>query len=60
MFITYYYELKLDINFIITLYFEVDDNSESLPGTEQNISVGCESLEIFSFAVKSSFLKQKG
>ncbi len=29
MFITYYYELKLDKNFIITLYFEVDDNKES-------------------------------
>ena len=39
--------------YFATLYFEVDDNKDSLPGTEQNMSVGRTLGTMFSFMLMS-------
>merc|ERR1712012_1029563 len=37
----------------VTLYLEVEDNRDSLPGVEQKTSVGCVDMSWFSFVLGS-------
>jgi hypothetical protein len=42
-----------------TLYLEVEERRESLPGTLQNISVGRADISMFSFMLISRLEKRK-
>jgi len=43
-----------------TLYLEVEERRESLPGTLQNMSVGRADISMFSFMLISRLEKEKG